>query len=372
MRYIDEYRDQHLSNALAERICRLKEKIPGPVTFMEVCGTHTVAISRYGIRDLLPEGLRIISGPGCPVCVTPLGELDAAIGLASEKDVILATYGDMVRVPGSLMSLQEMRAFGADIRVVYSVLEALDIAVKNPCKQVIFLAVGFETTAPASALIVHRAYKNSVKNFSLLCLHKVIPPALKALLSDDENSIDGFICPGHVSVIIGAHPYEVIAEAGKAAVVTGFEPLDILEGLWLLLRQVYLQRPRVEIQYKRAVTWSGNQMAQRQTEIVFEPCTSSWRGLGEIPESGLAIKEEFSIYDAVKRFDVTIAQKKDPAGCCCGQVLRGVRMPYECPLFGKACTATNPVGPCMVSGEGACAAFYRFSGYVRPQYIVEG
>lgn len=361
MKYIDEYRDRDISSALVKRIAALKGEIPHPVKIMEICGTHTVAISKSGIRQLLPEDMQIISGPGCPVCVTPLGEVDAAIDLASRQEVILTTYGDMVRVPGTASSLQELKASGRDIRVVYSSLDALEIAEKNPERQVVFLAVGFETTAPASALAIQRARERGIGNFSVLCLHKVIPPALQALLPENANRIDGFICPGHVSVIIGARAYECLARAGKAAVITGFEPLDILEGLWLIVRQIRDRDPKVEIQYVRAVTWEGNRTAQREMEKAFEPCTASWRGLGEISESGLRIREEFRAYDAAARFGVTVEHKPDPSGCSCGDILRGMMLPHECALFGTACNPSHPVGPCMVSSEGACAAYYKFS-----------
>ncbi|MGA1867735.1 MAG: hydrogenase formation protein HypD [bacterium] len=361
MKYIDEYRDRTLATKLIDSIKSVTDGIYSPVTLMEICGTHTVAISKYGIRQLLPKNIRIISGPGCPVCVTPLGEIDAALELSSIDNVILTTFGDMLHVPGTSGSLEELRATGRDIRIVYSSLDSLKIAADNPHKQVIFLGVGFETTAPGSARTIHRAHQMKLENFSLLCLHKLVPPALKALLSLDENRINGFICPGHVSVIIGAHVYELLTRAGKAAVVTGFEPLDILEGLWLLLKQIEAGTPKVDIQYSRVVTWSGNTYAQKEMERVFEPCDVSWRGLGKIPESGLKIRDPFAFYDAARRFKVKAVHKNDPPGCCCGEILRGMKTPHDCPLFGKKCTPAEPVGPCMVSNEGACAAYYRYA-----------
>ncbi len=332
-------------------------------TFMEVCGTHTMAIARYGIRQLLPEGIRLVSGPGCPVCVTPNGYLDRAIALARLPEITVATFGDMLRVPGSESSLEREKAQGHDVRVVYSPRDAVAIALNEPDRQVVFLGVGFETTAPTVAAAILEAQRTGVRNFCVLCAHKTMPQAMRALVANGRVGLDGFICPGHVSAIIGAEPYRFLAaEFGKACVITGFEPVDILQGLLMLVRQVRSGKPAVEIQYSRVVRPEGNPKAQAILAEVFEPCDAEWRGLGWIPGSGLRIRDEYVDFDAARRFPLEIPPPKEPQGCRCGEVLQGLVEPDECPLFGGGCTPERPVGACMVSSEGRCAAYYRYQG----------
>jgi hydrogenase expression/formation protein HypD len=343
----------------------LLEKIAGladhRMRLMEVCGTHTVAIFRSGIRSLLPDTVELISGPGCPVCVTPAGEIDRAIALSRRDGVILATFGDLMRVPGSESSLQQERASGADIRVVLSPLDALKIAQENPDRAVCFFAVGFETTSPAIAAAVQEAKRKDLANFYILSSQRVIPPAIRALLSGGKVQIDGFILPGHVSVIIGRAPYLLISEEfGLPGVITGFEPLDILKGIYMLLRQRKEGRTKIEIQYSRVVQEEGNPRAREIMEEVFAPVDARWRGLGTIPQSGLMLREGFSQMDAAQAFDIPYAEVEDPPGCLCGEVLQGIHRPPDCPLFGTRCTPEEPVGPCMVSSEGSCAAYYKY------------
>lgn len=358
MKYLNEYRDP----VLAQKIVKNIEKISSiPIKLMEVCGTHTVAISKNGLRQVMPDTITLSSGPGCPVCVTANRDIDRAIALAQQPGVILATFGDMMKVPGSYSSLAKEKAEGRDIRIVYSTLDALKIAQDNPKKKVIFYAVGFETTTPTTAFSVIEAKRRGIKNYYLLSVHKLIPPAMAALLSLGELKLDGFICPGHVSIIIGSKPYEFITEeAGIPCVITGFEPLDVLQGILMLTKQVEEHRSEVEIQYRRSVHPEGNKVAMEVIQNVFEVCDSDWRGIGVIPGSGLAMKEEYEDFDAGRIFDVEIPPPKEPKGCACGEVLRGLKLPYQCLLFGKACIPENPVGPCMVSSEGACAAYYRY------------
>lgn len=330
-------------------------------SFMEVCGTHTVSLFRSGVRSVLPEKIRLISGPGCPVCVTSQGYIDAAIESALIPGVTLCTYGDMLRVPGKKGSLEQHRAKGAKVQVCYSVRDALVYAESHPEEQVIFLAVGFETTAPASALAVIEAASRMVDNFSLLMGHKLVMPAMKALLSAGDVPIDGFLLPGHVSVIIGSDVYaEIVDNHGKACAVAGFEPLQILEGIESLMRQVIEGKPRVDNVYRVVVSPEGNKAALQCLDQVFEPADTEWRGMGVLPKSGLELREDFERYDAKKRFDLTLGKDYDPPGCCCGEVIQGKVHPIECKLFGEACTFENPVGPCMVSSEGTCAAWYRY------------
>ena len=343
----------------------LLEKIAGladhRMRLMEVCGTHTVAIFRSGIRSLLPDKVELISGPGCPVCVTPAGEIDRAIALAGQDGVILATFGDLMRVPGSESSLHQERATGAAIRVVLSPLDALKIAEENPERAVCFFAVGFETTSPAVAAALQEAHRKRLGNFYLLSSQRIIPPAIRALLSGGKVQIDGFILPGHVSVIIGRSPYLLISEEfGLPGVITGFEPLDILEGIYLLLRQRDEGRTDIEIQYSRAVKEEGNQHAIAILNAVFAPVDARWRGLGTIPQSGLAVREEFAAMDAAQAFDIPYEDKEDPPGCLCGEVLQGIHRPPDCALFGTQCTPEGPIGPCMVSSEGSCAAYFKY------------
>jgi hydrogenase expression/formation protein HypD len=360
MKYIDEYRDSALAKGLKDLIHTQADKIGRPVTLMEVCGSHTYAIGHYGIRKLLPEGIRLISGPGCPVCVTSGSDVDTAMSLALKKNVIFVTYGDMLRVPGSRgSSLQKIRAGGADIRVVASTLEAIDIAMHNPVSDVIFMGIGFETTSPTVASMVMTCKKKAIKNLSVFSVHKVIPPAIKVLLDDPELAIDGFICPGHVSVIIGYDGYAEIPERGRAAVITGFEPVDILEGIRMILSQIIQGRFLVENQYTRAVKPQGNTKAMEMLGEVFMSVPAEWRGLGIIQDSGLVFNDAFSAFNALARFDVPIMESSNIMGCICGSILRGVATPHECPLFRHACNPRNPIGPCMVSREGTCSTYYK-------------
>ena len=320
---------------------------------MEICGTHTMAIFRHGIRSLLPEHIDLVSGPGCPVCVTAMEEIDRAVKLTRVRDVIVTTFGDMLRVPGSRSSLQKENGLGGDVRVVYSTFDALKTASENPEKEVAFLGIGFETTSPTVAASVKTAAEQGIPNFSVLPAHKLLPPAMDALISGGDLDIDGFICPGHVSTIIGTSSYESVVEAfGIPCVVVGFEPLDILQGILMLVDQIEKGQSLVEIQYSRAVRPEGNPGALKIIEDVFEPCDANWRGLGVIPGSGLAFNEKFSAYDSAARFDLSVPPAEEPAGCRCAEVLRGSVKPFECRLFRKGCTPRHPVGACMVSSEG--------------------
>ena len=359
MEYIDEYRDSVRIDHLVAHIRDISRK---PIKLMEVCGTHTVTIFRNGIRDLLPDCITLISGPGCPVCVTPIDGIDRAIALAQEKETIIATFGDLLRVPGSETSLLKQRGEGADIRVVYSAYDGLRLAQQNRDRQVIFLGVGFETTAPTIAAVIQRAREARIGNFTVLSMHKVIPPALKALVQSQELQIDGFICPGHVSTIIGTEPYMPIAHNfGVPCVIAGFEPFDVLQAIGLLMRQIEHGEANVEIQYRRGVSPEGNPKARALLEEVFEPCDSVWRGLGSLPRSGLKIASPYGEFDAERSFDIATANGGEPPGCLCGDILRGLKRPPDCSLFRKACTPESPVGACMVSSEGTCAAYYKYS-----------
>lgn len=357
MKHVDEYRDPKIVRELAQAI---KAEAKRPMRFMELCGTHTMAIARHGLPALWPAGLEMVSGPGCPVCVTSAAEIDAAVGLASVDGLCVATFGDMIRVPGSGGSLAEARARGADVRVVYSALDAVKIAAEEPGRQVAFLGIGFETTAPTVAAAIMAAKAQGLDNFSILSCHKLLPPAMAALLAGPELGLDGFVCPGHVSTVIGAAPYQAAVDCGLACVITGFEPVDIMAGVLMLVRQVAGGQPKVEIQYARAVSPEGNPKAVELMLSVFQPVDSVWRGLGPIPNSGLALREEYADFDAMARFGLSLGQVDDPPGCRCGDVLRGLMKPPECALFGKACNPEKPVGPCMVSGEGSCAAWFRY------------
>ena len=340
-------------------------RLPGRVKLMEVCGTHTMAIAKAGIRSLLPKGVELISGPGCPVCVTPQGDIDAFLELSENPDVILTTYGDMIRVPGSRRGddLRARRAKGADVRVVYSPMDAVELAIDTPEKQIVFLGVGFETTAPGTALAIEAAKEGGVKNFSVLPMLKTVEPALYALYNSPDFDISGLICPGHVATILGEVGFRYVPEKlNLPAVITGFEPLDVLTGIYMLLVQIAEGEPRLENEYTRAVLPEGNPVAREICARVFEPCDSAWRGLGIIPGSGLAIRGAYAEHDARRRFDIIDRCPPEPAGCCCGDIIRGKRAPRECPLFGRVCTPEDPVGPCMVSGEGACAAAWKYQG----------
>jgi len=355
-----EYRDPEIAGKIVERIKAVSRK---PVRLMEVCGTHTMSIFKNGIRGLLPETIALISGPGCPVCVTAQGEIDAFIALAAMDDMIVTTFGDLLRVPGTGSSLQAERARGRDIRIVYSTVDALEIAAKNPNNNVVFLGVGFETTAPTVAAAILTADKMHLNNFSVLCAHKVLPPALVALMEAGGAAIDGFILPGHVSVIIGTRAYRPFFEQYQVpCVIAGFEPADILEAILVLVEQIETGTPQLVNGYRRAVTPDGNLKAKKMMQDIFETADATWRGIGTIQKSGLKIKDDFAAFDALRRFDLTVPDTENPKGCACGAILTGQKTPIECPLYKTACTPMHPVGPCMVSSEGTCAAYYRYHG----------
>ncbi len=358
LKHIDEFRDSEISRSLIKKIKSISTK---DVRLMEVCGTHTVSIFRSGIRSLLPQTISLLSGPGCPVCVTDQGEIDAFIELARIDDVIIATFGDLMRVPGTKSSLQKEGAGGQDIRVVYSTFDALEIARKNPARKVVFLGVGFETTAPTIAAAILSAAQAGVSNFSVISAHKLVPPALEALMAAERVNIDGFILPGHVSVIIGLNAYRPFFDRhGVPCVVAGFEPTDILQAITLLVEMLESGRPALENAYPRAVTPGGNTKAQQILDEIFEPADACWRGIGMIPQSGLKIREKYAAHDAQKLFDVQLPDAKTPKGCACGEILIGTKTPPECALYRKVCTPMDPVGPCMVSTEGTCAAYYKY------------
>lgn len=329
---------------------------------MEVCGTHTVSISKSGLRSQLPSNLRLLSGPGCPVCVTPVSIIDLAIELSQQPKITVFTFGDMLKVPGSFTTLQKSLSNGGHIKVVYSPLEALEFAKNNPNQEVVFIGVGFETTLPILAATLQRSKNESIQNFSMLAAGKLVPPAMSALMEDPQVRIDGFLCPGHVSTIIGSQAYQTIVEKyGVPCVIVGFLPLDIVEGIWLILKQLTTKTEKVEIQYRRAVTPVGNKKAIDAIFQVFEVVDTEWRGLGIIPNSGVQLRNEYQAFDAMKKFHLKIENNSSmPLGCHCGEVMKGKFIPPECPIFGKQCTPTHPVGPCMVSSEGACAAYYHF------------
>jgi hydrogenase expression/formation protein HypD len=331
------------------------------MTLMEVCGTHTMAIYQHGIRSLLPASIRLISGPGCPVCVTPVDYVDHAVALARRPGTIVATFGDMVRVSGSSSSLLREKAMGADVRVVYSPLDAVSLAQKHPKRAVVFLGVGFETTTPTIAGSILEAKRRGVTNYLVLGAHKTIPGPMVILADDPELQVDGYLCPAHVSAIIGAEAYEPLARDHQVpCVVTGFEPLDMLQGVAMLARQIMAGEAKVEIQYSRIVKKEGNARARQILYEVFEPCDARWRGIGVIPGSGLGIREEYAAFDAARHLPVIVEESREHQGCLCGEILKGKVTPKECPLFRSACTPENPVGACMVSSEGTCAAEFKY------------
>lgn len=358
IKHLEEYRDPEIAGRLIESI---KSRSRKKIRLMEVCGTHTVSIFRSGIRDLLPETISLLSGPGCPVCVTSQGEIDAFIALSQIEGVIITTFGDLIRVPGTRSSLQEERAAGRDIRMVYSAMDALDVAAANPDRQVVFLGVGFETTAPTIAGTLTMARSMELENFSVISAHKLVPPALDALMQTEGVELDGFIMPGHVSVIIGLKAYAGFFETYRVpCAVAGFEPADILKAISMLVNQIEAGAPAVENAYPRAVTHEGNTKAQKIMETVFKVEDANWRGLGVIPQSGLGIRDEFAEFDAMRRFQPDVPDSPEPKGCGCGEILTGRQLPPECALYKKVCTPVNPIGPCMVSSEGTCAAYYRY------------
>jgi hydrogenase expression/formation protein HypD len=359
MKFIDEYRQSDLALALSEKIALLTKQ---PLKLMEVCGGHTHTIFKYGIEDLLPDNIEMIHGPGCPVCVIPLGRVDDAISIAQQPGVIFTTFGDAMRVPGSRTSLLDAKAHGADVRMVYSPLDALKIATRNPERHVVFLGLGFETTAPSTAMTVLQAAKDQVRNFSVFCNHITIIPALKAMLDSPDLQLNGFLGPGHVSTVIGTRCYEFVTrDYKKPLVVTGFEPLDVLQSVYMIVKQVVEGRSEVENQYARCVSQEGNQKALEAIFEVFEPREYfEWRGLGSIAHSGMKLRGKYAHFDAEQKFSVPGLRIADPKACQCGEILKGVKKPWECKVFGTACTPETPIGSCMVSSEGACAAYYNF------------
>ncbi|MDD4858625.1 MAG: hydrogenase formation protein HypD [Dehalococcoidales bacterium] len=358
MKFAEEFRDPELAKKLVERIHRNSTK---PAKLMEFCGGHTVAIFKHGIRQLLPPHIEMLSGPGCPVCVTASADLDRAIVLARLPNVIITSFGDMLRVPGSYSSLQTAKAEGADVRIVYSTQDALEIARQNPQKSIIFIGIGFETTAPTIAASILQAEQENINNYYVLSLHKVCPPIMRALLARGEIRINGIIAPGHVSAIIGAHPYHFIPEEYRiACAISGFEPLDILLAVDRLVMQIENNKPEVEIAYRRGVKPEGNPQALKLMDTVFETGEANWRGVGTVPGSGLNIREKYARFDAGCKFTVDPGIPREPPGCLCGSILRGVSQPPDCKLFRTVCTPQRPVGPCMVSSEGSCAAYYDY------------
>jgi hydrogenase expression/formation protein HypD len=366
MRFVDEFRDPAMARVLAREIARLVDP-RRHYKFMEVCGGHTHTIYKHGVEDYLPPNLTLVHGPGCPVCVIPMGRVDDAVHIAAQPDVILTSFGDMMRVPGGQGSFLDATARGADIRTVYSPLDALKVARQHPDKQVVFMAIGFETTAPSTALTVLQAAREGVQNFAIFCNHVLILPAIKAILDSPDLRLDGFIGPGHVSTVIGCRPYEFMTrDFGKPVVIAGFEPLDILQAIHMLLKQLAAGRCAVENQYPRVVPWDGNRTALQVIHEVMELRPYfEWRGLGFISHSALKVRAAFAAYDAERRFTIPGVRVTDPKACQCGEVLKGVLKPWECKVFGTACTPETPIGTCMVSSEGACAAYYNYGRFTR-------
>ncbi len=357
MKYISEFRDSKQIEALSALIHKESKK---NITIMEVCGSHTMAIHRFGIKSLMPENITLVSGPGCPVCVTPIDYVDKAVALARIPGNIITTFGDLIRVPGSSSTLEKEMANGADVRMVYSILESIDIAQSNPDKQVIFLAIGFETTTPPTAAGILKASELGLKNFSILCSHKIMPPPMQAII-EEGIKVDAFLAPGHVSVITGTDMYSFIRDKfHRGVVVSGFEPTDVLQSIYMLVKQAETDKPEVEIQYSRVVKAEGNLKAKEIVDKVFECVAGNWRGLGIIPKSALQIRLEYAMFDSEKRFVIATEEPKEPKGCICDSVLKGLKQPVDCKLFGKVCTPESPTGACMVSSEGACNVFYRY------------
>jgi hydrogenase expression/formation protein HypD len=358
MKYLDEYRDSKIARALAAEICSVANR---PWVLMEICGGQTHTIMRYGLDELLPQGIELVHGPGCPVCVTPLETIDKAIALSLLPDVTLVSYGDMLRVPGSSSDLFRAKAQGADVRIAYSPTEALRIARANPERKIVFLAIGFETTAPANAMAAWEAKHEGLTNFSMLVSHVLVPPAIRALLSSRANRVQGFIAPGHVCTVVGCGDYEDLTrEFGIPIVVGGFEPVDLLEAILMLVRQLEAGEARVENQYVRSVTHAGNQAAQQILKEVFEVADQKWRGIGAISQSGLQFRPEYAAYEANNIFHLDLITADEPAECISAMVLQGLRKPTDCPAFATRCTPESPMGAPMVSTEGACAAYYRY------------
>ncbi len=366
MKYVDEFRDPDRARTLIQHIEALRDRIPAvasePLQLMEFCGGHTHTIFRYGVESLLPDWIELVHGPGCPVCVLPMGRVDDCVALAERPDVIFTTFGDAMRVPGSTKSLLQAKAEGADVRMVYSPMDALQLARKNPRRQVVFFALGFETTMPSTALTVLQAEREGIDNFSLFCNHITTVPTIKAILDSPDMRIDGFLAPGHVSMVVGEQPFQFVASHyRRPIVITGFEPLDILQSIWMLLRQMAEGRCEVENQYKRIVPSAGNRAGLEAISQVFEPREFfEWRGLGSIDHSGVRIRDAYARFDAERKFSVPNIRITDPKSCQCGEVLKGAIRPWQCKVFAGACTPETPMGALMVSTEGACAAYYNF------------
>lgn len=358
MKFIEEYRDPQAAQQLAEALAGLTTR---PWTIMEICGGQTHSIIKFGVDSLLPKAITLVHGPGCPVCVTPVELIDKAITIASRRDVIFCSFGDMLRVPGSQQDLLSVKAGGGDVRIVYSPLDAVRLAQANPSQEVVFFAVGFETTAPGNAMAVFQAKQQQVRNFSMLVSHVLVPPAMEAILSSPNNRVQGFLAAGHVCTVMGYTEYEPLARKYHVPmVVTGFEPLDILQGIYLCVKQLEEGRAEVENQYARSVRREGNLPAQQLIQKVFRIVPRKWRGIGEIGQSGLALSEEFAAFDAETRFGVASYRAEEPAECISGLILQGIKKPPECSAFGGRCTPEHPLGATMVSSEGACAAYYRY------------
>jgi len=360
LKYIDEFRNPQLIRSIVDKI---HQECPDQtIKLMEVCGGHTVTIFKYGIQKLIPDKIKLISGPGCPVCVTDNGFIDRAVKIAHLDNVIITTFGDMIRVPGSTTSLQKEKGRGIDVRICYSPMDAIQIAKDNPENEVVFLGIGFETTAPAVAVAIQYAFDNRITNFSVLSSHKTMPYAMKALLDSGETDLNGFICPGHVSAITGIHIYDFIAQDYHIpCVVSGFEPLDMLQSILMLIRLINRKQGLVENQYTRSVKENGNLNAMQLMMDVFEESDTSWRGIGIIPKSGLKIRGKYQDFDANLKFDVVVEPTKEYPGCICGDIMRGVKVPTDCTLFKKICTPEDPKGACMVSDEGACATYFKYA-----------
>jgi hydrogenase expression/formation protein HypD len=358
MKYMDEYRDGRIARALAAQI---SASCTRPWVLMEICGGQTHTIMRYGIDELLPKGVELVHGPGCPVCVTPLETIDKAIALALRSDVTLVSYGDMLRVPGSASDLLTAKAQGADVRIAYSPTEAVRVASRQPERKVVFLAIGFETTAPANAMAAWMAKRQGLRNFSLLASHVLVPPAIRALMTSPENRVQAFIAPGHVCTVMGCGEYQALVRDFRVPIVVGgFEPVDILQAVLMLVQQLEAGIAILENQYVRSVSYEGNVHARQVMAEVFEVADQKWRGIGMIPNSGLRLREEYADYDANRIFDLQLITRDEPAECISAQVLQGLRKPTDCPAFGFRCTPDNPLGAPMVSSEGACAAYYRY------------
>ncbi len=365
MKFIDEYRDAKAARQLADAIARVTTR---PWTIMEVCGGQTHAIVKFGVDELLPEMITLLHGPGCPVCVTPVELIDKALEIAARPEVIFTSFGDMLRVPGTKSDLLAVKAAGGDVRMVYSPLDALALARRHPDRQVVFFAVGFETTAPANAMAVYQARRQDIENFSLLVSHVLVPPAIEAILSAPNNRVQGFLAAGHVCTVVGFEEYEPLARKYHVPfVVTGFEPVDILQGIYMTVKQLEEGRAEVENQYARAVQREGNRAAQAIMAEVFQVVPRKWRGIGSIPHSGLGLRDAYARYDAEARFGVADMAVEESSECISGLVLQGVKKPHECPAFGTRCTPEHPLGATMVSSEGACAAYYRYRRVQAPQ-----